>query len=126
MNPSLLPVALIVLAVLLLAWALGASTYRLHPWGIAGWLPLTGLAGFGTLAYAGMVLDSCSLGEGASAGFAAAGAAMAMALFLPVPLFFGLCIYIRPRGPHSDWAILWGSAVLAAAVAFALHFAPSL
>lgn len=120
MNAVLVPVLLIFSAVLLLAWFLCATTYRSHPWAVAGWLPVTGIACLGTLACGGLLLESCSLGRGGGAanGFAAAGLARGVVLFLPCPLFLGLCLRLHPRKPISLGASAVGFVVLGGAVAF--------
>lgn len=103
--PDLLIPAVILLTVLA-AWLLSVIPFRFHPWAIAGWLPATGLAAFGTLAFFGVLLDLVRFSRegGAGAGFAAMGAASALPVFLLAPLFLGLSLYLKPPEPHSDAA----------------------
>lgn len=118
MHPSLFLVFPIVMVLLVGGWGLGTLVYRKHPWSIAGWIPLTGLAGTGSLMLVGMIFDPGASSGGAEGAFAAMGAAGAMVIFLPCPLFLGLSVYVRPRGPHSPGAILCGSLMLLAALGF--------
>ncbi|MFO1459763.1 MAG: hypothetical protein U1G08_10150 [Verrucomicrobiota bacterium] len=108
----------ILVALLVAAWGVGTLAYRERPWSIAGWIPLTGLAGAGSLMFATMLFGSCSRSRGAEGAFAAIGAADGMVLLIPCPLFLGLSVYVRPRGPHSQWAILSSSLVLLASLWF--------
>lgn len=116
MHPSHTLLFPILMVLLVGGWGLGTLVHREHPWSIAGWIPLTGLAGIGSLMLFGMLFDSGASTGGAEGGFAAMGAAGGMVLFLPCPLFLGLSVYVRPRGPHSQWAILCGSVFCLAAL----------
>lgn len=118
MHPSLDLVFPILIVLLVGAWGLGTLAYREHPWSVGGWIPLTGLAGAGSLMLIGTLLDTAAPHRGAEGAFVAMGAAGGMALLLPCPLFLGLSVYVRPRGPHSPWAILCGSLILLAALGF--------
>ncbi|MBL9173432.1 MAG: hypothetical protein JNL10_07865 [Verrucomicrobiales bacterium] len=126
MHPFLALAFPILIVLMVGAWGLGTLVYREHPWSIGGWIPLTGLAGTGSLMLVGMLFDSGASTGGAEGAFAAMGAAGGMVLFLPCPLFLGLSVYVRPRGPHSPWAILCGSLILMAALGFLRSVAAAL
>ena len=56
--------------------------------------------------------------RGAEGAFAAIGRRMEWCCSFPVPFSLGLSVYVRPRGPHSQWAIPSSSWFLLASLWF--------